>query len=387
MNSVNIDKCHLDNTKKYTKETKNNNSLLIFHQNVQCLKNKILEMEILLDNMEVCPKLVCVTEHWYTENEKTNMKIEKYTMISSFTRKNKAHGGSAIFAQDGYDAEEVEELQQKSIEGHLECSSVCSRSQKLLVLCIYRPPLGELDLFFNTLTDILNICYNKFFRFKMVLCGDFNINLLDNNSNTKSLLNILTSFNFSQKIFDPTRIANNSKTLLDNIFINFENIYSGEIITTALSDHEGQLINICLNDNSDQSNQSLPYAKRIFSIKKIQQFKEELQNFNWTEILYVEDPNICYNLFVNKIINLMNIIFPIKKIKNKPKNKSWITMGIKTSCETKRNLYKQKISGEISNETYSRYSKLLKKVINEAKKNQMYLILKTRKTEINLYGI
>ena len=188
-------------------------------------------MEILLDNMEVCPKLVCVTEYWYTENETTNMKIENYTMISSFTRKNKAHGGSAIFAQDGYDAEEVEELQQKSIEGHLDCSSVCSRSQKLLVICIYRPSLGELDLFFNTLHDILNICYDKFFRFKMVLCGDFNINLLNNN--------------------------------------------------------EGQLINICLNDNSDQSNQSLPYAKWIFSIKKIQQFKEELQNFNWTEILYL----------------------------------------------------------------------------------------------------
>ena len=56
-------------------------------------------------------------------------------------------------------------------------------------------------------------------------CGDFNLDILnyDNNENTLNLLNSLTSQLLTIIIPKPSRITNQTATLIDNVFINQPN--------------------------------------------------------------------------------------------------------------------------------------------------------------------
>ena len=80
----------------------------------------------------------------------------------------------------------------------------------------------------------------SFEKKEVVLLGDYNINLLncDSDKNTCVFLELMLSFFFLQRIIKPTRITLRSETLTDNILINelLSNIVAGNI-TTDISDH------------------------------------------------------------------------------------------------------------------------------------------------------
>ena len=91
------------------------------------------------------------------------------------------------------------------------------------------------DYYINNLLDKLSK-ENK----TVFLLGDFNIDLLnyDQHSLTNEFLDSLSSHMLLPHIVQPTRIRNNSKTLIDNIYSNVitPNNISGNI-TATISDH------------------------------------------------------------------------------------------------------------------------------------------------------
>ena len=77
----------------------NTNHIMVLHQNIQCLKNKTLELEVFLDGMEREPDFLCFSEHWMAPGEDEYVKINKYKLISSYSRKDMQHGGVCIFGR------------------------------------------------------------------------------------------------------------------------------------------------------------------------------------------------------------------------------------------------------------------------------------------------
>ena len=49
------------------------------------------------------------------------------------------------------------------------------------------------------------------------MLGDFNFNLLRENTETRHWLHITDSFNFTQLVTEPTRVTENSETLIDHV--------------------------------------------------------------------------------------------------------------------------------------------------------------------------
>ena len=68
----------------------------------------------------------------------------------------------------------------------------------------------------------------------MYICGDYNINLLNNTVLSNSFKNILIQLGISNIIDMPTRITQNSQSSLDNIFTNCLYVIRGIIY---ISDH------------------------------------------------------------------------------------------------------------------------------------------------------
>jgi hypothetical protein len=115
--------------------------------------------------------------------------------------------------------------------------------------------------FFKSLEAALNQIYNN--NVDIILCGDFNINYHGDNQNKKALNSLLASYNLYSIITFPTRIYNNSHTIIDNIFINKNENYLVSPLINGLSDHDAQvlsLFNIIVPDDRKEL-----YSYRIIS--------------------------------------------------------------------------------------------------------------------------
>lgn len=346
---------------------------------MQSLKSKTSELEAVLDGMERKPLYVAITEHWYTRMEIQCMNIRGYQRISAFGREGRMHGGSGIFVAECVgDSLEVTEIVEKSVDGDLECSSILSKSSRLIIICIYRPPGGNMDVFFVNLAEILDRCQSHYRNYRVVLAGDFNINLMEHSYASKCFRDLLWSFNFSQTINEPTRISRASASLLDNIFINFLNAYQGEVVTTALSDHEAQVL--CISCTVTPAGSFFPYKKRIFSVSKVSQFKYEVGLLHWQTLYTCKDANIAYNIFDDAFGNLFRLIFVERMIRTpRAEQKSWLTKGIRVSLKNKRLMYKRMQQGKLSREAFKIYSRVLKAVISESKRREHLRYIKTSK--------
>ena len=75
---------------------------------------------------------------------------------------------------------------------------------------------GNFKLFLNQLNTLLKSLYNTDVDF--IVCGHMNTDYLIDSYNKKQLDTMFLSYNLTNTVQFPTRIQNNSKTAIDNIF-------------------------------------------------------------------------------------------------------------------------------------------------------------------------
>lgn len=80
----------------------------IVYQNIQCLRNKIEEVEEMTakENIDV----LCLTEHWLSREEVLFCKINDLKLISSYSWETAIHGGCSVFATNAMEFQERPEL-------------------------------------------------------------------------------------------------------------------------------------------------------------------------------------------------------------------------------------------------------------------------------------
>jgi len=91
------------------------------------------------------------------------------------------------------------------------------------------------------LDTILQYLYTP--RLHFIICGDININYLNESGNKSQLDNLLLSYNLTSIINFLTRIQNTSAAAIDNIFIDVSQFegYTITPIINGVSDHDAQL--------------------------------------------------------------------------------------------------------------------------------------------------
>ena len=89
---------------------------------------------------------------------------------------------------------------------------------KLCIVCVYRSPNGQSDKFLNKLELVIQKLLMK--DKILILCGDWNIDFLHEDSNLKDLTDLLLRYNLVNTVQSPTRISKSTSTLIDVIIIN-----------------------------------------------------------------------------------------------------------------------------------------------------------------------
>ena len=95
--------------------------------------------------------------------------------------------------------------------------------RSLIMICVYRPPSGDFDLFLQLLEQVLLSLYGPSTEF--LICGDFNVDYLQNCNQKQELSVLLGTCNMIHTVNFPTRVQQLHVSAIDNIFIDTSRSY------------------------------------------------------------------------------------------------------------------------------------------------------------------
>ena len=186
-------------------------------------------------------------------------------------------------------------------------------------------------------------------KYDLIIAGDFNTNLLKLNTRNKyaEYLDVMLCNGLFPKITLPTRVAERSATLIDNIFRSVSNSSkscTSDIIFSDISDHLPCFT--CID--TQRSTQSTPRYVKTYTNDTVsmQNFYAELNGLNILEQLNLDsncNPNENYAKLENIITQVKEKHLPTKMVKfNKYKHKKcpWVTNGILNSIQYRDSFYK-----------------------------------------------
>ena len=195
-----------------------------------------------------------------------------------------------------------------------------------MICCAYCHPSTDIEQvteYIQTLLSIPTVSSKYIF-----VLGDVNINLLhyDSHTPTKDFVSLLLSQHFLPYIFHPTRISDQSSTIIDNIFSNVCNLdtKSGNILTQIVDDFP----QFSIVSKIGITNKAMSYYQHNYSQFDQGQF---LADFNNLTFDYLNDNQSDVNEKFNRFLDDLNKIIgqhaPLKKLSKrdlKLRNKPWI---------------------------------------------------------------
>ena len=142
--------------------------------------------------------------------------------------------GVAIFCPDGPCCRRREDLECNDLQAlWIELGS--SKKRPLLVCTIYRPPDTGCQ-FFDSLSVMLETA-NKECK-EILVMGDFNLNYLSDCSSTRRMQSLSDEGSLTQMIAEPTRVTQNSMTLIDRIYASSPGSFlESGCLDAGVSDH------------------------------------------------------------------------------------------------------------------------------------------------------
>lgn len=341
--------------------------LSVVHHNLQCVKNKIEEVELMLSQENI--DILCVSETWTQDSEINYINFSGYNISSFFCRQSFLHGGTMILTKNTIDCIENNKLVNLSIDKVFECSAIDLKinNENYCIICLYRSPNSDLNIFMSKLEECLNLLTDKCNLPHIIICGDFNINYLCKDKRTTDLIDLVNSYYIFPVFNEPTRMQNNTMSAIDYIMTNMNDKIAHKIIlNTGISDHCGQ--KVVFDVQFPQEAQFLKF--RSFSKKNISKFIEFLNSESWHNIYSSETVDNKYLSFNQTITQHYNSCFKFVTKKTSHNDNNWITSGIKvSSCRLKELFSLQKI-GMVNVQHYKAYKRVYKKVVRRAK--QMY---------------
>ncbi|XP_049833196.1 uncharacterized protein LOC126275923 [Schistocerca gregaria] len=132
----------------------------------------------------------------------------------------------------------------------------------------------------------------------------------------------------------PPRTTDSSESLIDNIF---SNVVTHKVAVTnvnlGLSDHNALTFNLTATPKDEENKKEY---KQFFSTENCNQFKNNLKNVVWSEVLGQTNTNDAYNIFASTFMTYFEMCFPNKLLSNRSSGSkgTWITPGIKNLSET-----------------------------------------------------
>ena len=298
-------------------------------------------------------------------NDRENMnqfEIEGYKFFPR-NRKNKG-GGVAIYIKNNISYKERKDLHSPSIE-NIYIEIFVKNSKSFIVGFFYRPPDDSkylCDNFNDRLNDNIEIVSKE--NKEIILMGDFNVNY-ENDNDSRShfdFKNIMSFHGFKQIISTPTRITEDTATLIDHIFVtNPASFPISCVVATSLSDHD--FVYCCRKINS------FKYSYRTIKCRDYRTYnsanlRNDVKSIDWLPVYNnVSDPNKAADYLSTELKNTFDRHAPLvdKRVKGKPWE--WLNDNIKSEMNIRDKL-ERKARGSKSKAHWAEYKRQKNRCIN-----------------------
>ena len=235
------------------------------------------------------------------------------------------------------------------------------------VLTVYRPPSGNVTQFYQTLENLFDL--HELNLYEVWVIGDFNINFLKRSDiNTKKSIEFARLYGLTQLINSPTHLSGFSGTCIDLIFTNAQFIHSSGVLNDVISDHFP--VFVCVKKQRETHNYTRIKGRSYINYDK-NTFCSLLSNDDWVFFYKERDPNILWDLLLEKINTHLSIMCPIKYIKVSTNKPFWLSHHIFESINDRNNQYKNaKLTNDPDDLSRARQARnRTNKLINSAKED------------------
>lgn len=379
--SLNLDDiCNYHDLTSYKSAIPNNSTdyINVLHINARSLNKNFDQVISFVKSLPKLPDVLCISETWLNANNVHLHEIDGYTSYHVYRPIGSLGGGVAIYVKYGLQSEIINDFCMCDENAELCSVRIILPSNSYSITCLYRPyskyaKVNE----FNAFID--NLLSNSFFtNNRNILTGDFNINLLEHESHppTNSFISTMQSNSYFPHISRPTRFpdinASAASSLLDHIWINFNEPVSSGILHFPLSDHLPVFINIPVPSKVCNIMHKINF--RLQNRANRLKFTQTLSNIDWNLYLTSSDTDKNCDIFLDKLYNIYYSCFPkiTKTITSKRLSKPWLTQGLINSTKHKFQLYKLYKLGSITLDHYKHYRNYLNNIIKQ-KKSEYYL--------------
>lgn len=357
-------KCKLDNN--------NIEPLSFIHLNIRSAPKNLSNLESYLENLNIKFSLIGITETWINKHNAGLYNINGYIQYENYRPKKKG-GGVSLYVKKQFQSSIMHNVSiiNNDIETiFCEIGKDTNVDKSIVVGVIYRPPKSCITSFLECLNTILSELKSD--NKTVYIMGDFNLNLLNEKQHkqTASFIEIMFSYSYLPLITKPTRIKNNSETLIDNIFCNAidKNNFISGVLCTDISDHFPVF---CIQQSVNKHSGQKYIFKRHYNQNNIQKFYDKLSEVDWVNTVNARDGQDAFTQFYILFCDHFNDCFPIVKTKCGYKNKKpWLTIGLKNSIKTKNKLYALSIKykTEQTKLKYLAYKRLLQNLLRKAER-------------------
>ena len=217
------DKCDYIEIEQCKNLNPNNYNLVVVQLNIRSLLSKQVELKLLLSDLEKRGSrvdLILLCKTFLSDSTLKLVNIPGYKLYSDH-RKNHKGGGMAILVRNDIVCKRRTDLmafQEKEIESTF--IEIQSKSGKTIVVgSMYRPPNSTEGGFITEIMEV--ICKTNQEKRELILGMDHNLDLLKcaEHIMMQKFLNCLLDNDMLPTITRPTRIPQNTATLIDNIFV------------------------------------------------------------------------------------------------------------------------------------------------------------------------
>ena len=339
------------NIDRFNQVFRQNLNLKIFHMNIRSYNANSNNLDSFLGSLCTMPDIFCLTETWLNMESVGSCIQTGYNSFHTLRQGNGRGGGVSVFVDERFCSTKLPEISISEPAIESTAVKVDLSNFQLYLIAIYKPQGETVQNFTSKLIHILN---NRILRNqKVVLVGDFNVNLLNDEYDTILFKTELQSLTFMPLISKPTRFSSNDATLptlLDQMWSNFPMNYSSGIIIHDLTDHKPIFL---LLDCDKRPDDLVKISFRIYDDNSYDKFFSEISNINWNEVISDD-----INSSMSRVENILNSIycncFQIKHkfVSTKRSKKPWLTSSILKSIRTKSHKFKLFKLGRISRYSY-----------------------------------
>ena len=317
-------------------------NIVVCHVNVRSLlaQTRLLDLEILVNLHDI--DVLCLSETWLSADRaptSCSINLPGFQLAARRDRPDRHGGGVAIYVRQQISFTSL------SVSTAIECVGIqllLSKSQKLNILSVYRPPGSSMEIFLEELESFLSS--TRCLVHPLCIAGDLNCKSQlwwDGQTNSKDS-KLLEDFSYehglSQIVKGPTRcVDGGSPSQLDLVFLSEPQRLISASVLPPLSDHCPTLA--CLSVKPQTRRSAVAYSWDYFNADW-EALREALRAADWSSVLCCTDVDAALQKWSDLFLSNVYAFVPRKRIHSGVK-KPWFSPFLHRLARCRNRLFKR----------------------------------------------